>query len=393
MSAIGIEIKNIWSKKMLEKKRPLLQVILLESFRPADTASFDSNTVSLTPSFDHIVKNSISFKRAYSYGTVTRGAQEAVFCGYLGSQDTSLMRGRSEIKVTCLPELIKNSSSPGELFWFHGGEGRFDGQLNFWQKHGIKNVMTIDDFTASAPRTGWGIGDGSFFIRAAQELQNLHKISTHPYLVGMLLSVSNHIPWDLPQDAPPNIQNLAVSHPSYRTTAYTDWALGEYISSLKQSGLWSDSIIIIASDHGTTTTPYAGGAFNTTEAELKNHINLALTGGIIEGALSNLQKQSLQIDEWTAQTDISAFIAYLLNTNDIRVMGESLLISDRHLPLIVDLGKNYYLPVLGKTLSQTEALHAPLETFTDPAERVSVIYNRAFLQLLNEWSKKPKRFD
>jgi hypothetical protein len=346
---ISEKIREQWLASLTSQRKPLLAVVLLESLRPAETGYFAPGSPSLTPTLDKLAASSIVFTNAWSTGSVTRGGQEAVFCGHISSRDTSLMRYDAVAPIRCLSDLLQKPLPAGgtvETFWHHGGNGLFDNQLSFWRKHGMQRIMTQDDFMKDAPQTSWGVGDITFLQKAAQELKERRKAGTAAAQVGMLLTVSNHIPWDLPRDVIPWALPVEAKHLSYRTTAYTDHALRLFMNRLKADGLWDDALIIFASDHGNQVPAYQDIYPDrpTAVARLQSHINFIITGGLAEKALRDLKLTSLRRDVLVSQVDISQFLADTLGLKEFSSMGENPFHDRRHLPVLSRLEQHLFDP-------------------------------------------------
>ncbi len=255
---LGAKIALAYQQRREAKRSPLVITILLESFRPSETSMYagsaEKQKLELTPNIRNLASKGIWYPNAYGVGSVTRAGQEAVNCGFASSLYNSLMREQTSRRWFCLSDLLSQTGVP---FWFHGGEGRFDNQLTFWQRHGIELLLTWDDFTG-LPKGGWGIGDRSLLLRSAEELGNLRQQSTGKPVIGTVLTVSNHIPWELPKDAqldPIFRQTFRGEDRKFLLTAYTDQAVGEFVQTLKAKGLWDDTLLILASDHGSRVDP------------------------------------------------------------------------------------------------------------------------------------------
>ena len=393
-------IKSAVSERLSAGKPVLALTILMESFRPVDIGIYGGHSRSITPNFDALAREGILFQNAYATGGVTRTGQEAVWCGYLGGQETSTMRGREDVRIKCLPALLKAKyGQKADTAWLHGGDGGFDGQRNYWQRQGVNKVTSRDDFDAEAPRTGWGVGDRTVFTHAARHL----AAAEAPLMFSMLLSVSNHIPWDLPGDAPqdPPFSTVATSisgqHPSYLTTAYSDFALGEFIARLKKEDLWNRSVIVVASDHGTLNEAYnqsTSGRADSPErqaAENLSHIALLVTGGLAETALTHESNQKLKerhIKEYVSQAGIAAFWA-----NIFGLAGDFMtpsVFAPQSYPVFSDLGHALYLPRSRSILLKDSISNSDGSDIWSEDERRSILYYRAFTHLINTWGLQPQ---
>jgi hypothetical protein len=346
---ISAKLKEEWQRSLENQRKPLIALVLLESLRPAETGYFAPHAPSLTPHLDQLAASSIVFTNAYSTGSVTRGGQEAVFCGHISSRDTSLMRYDAVAPIRCLSDQLQKPLPQGgraETFWYHGGNGLFDNQLSFWRKHGIQQILTQDHFAAEAPHTSWGVGDITFLQRSAMEIKKRRDSTEADALVGMLLTVSNHIPWDLPSDLVPWALPQNAQHLSYRTTAYTDHALRLFTERLKADGIWGDTLLILASDHGNQVPAYQDIYPDrpTAVARLQSHINLIVTGGLAEKALRDLNLRSMKRTELVSQVDISQLLAETLGLHDFPSMGENPFREERRLPVLSRLEQHLFDP-------------------------------------------------
>ncbi len=385
MHPVAPRLRELFASAVTARAKPLLIIVLLESLRPAETGYFNRKVPSLTPHLDRLADQGIAFTHAYSTGSVTRGGQEAVLCGYLGSRDTSLMRSDTRVQVACLPDLTVRSRLPserGEAFWYHGGDARFDNQLEFWREHQIKETLTERDFAAAVPRTGWGVGDVSFFARAGKELRALRERTPSSYLLGLLLSVTNHIPWQLPRDLPPSaVLPTTSAHPSYITTAYTDAALGQFVEDLRTSGLWTQTVLMVLSDHGNNVPPYSDlyGQDALRDGFLQSHINFFISGGMTEQALRAIDAREVRLDHTVSQAGAAALAAYIVGLPDARFMADNPLRLHSQLPVVARLEESLFVPRLGRLFSEKDVARQVPPT-SPPEERHALLFYRAFLE-------------
>lgn len=331
--------------KMLKdnQEKPLIIVYLMESARYYDTGAYGNKKESLTPKFDMLANTGILFHQVWSVSNVTRGGQEAIWCGYLSAIDRSLMKERQDIEFQCLTDYPEAGAS----FWHHGGEGRFDNQQWFWKKHNVKSTLSIAQIPADAAKTGWGTSDLSLVHHSASSIAELERSTEEPVITGMVLTVSNHIPWELPSDAPKEMNDIAFRgmHPSEKTVFYADHALGEFVAELKKRDLWKRSIMIVTGDHGIRAAALNSRFTNISPDELNSRVPLLISGGIVEHAAINLSQQDKNINLKRSQADIANFIADMLGIDGFKSMGEHLFSTARKRPIFADLGTSVYFPI------------------------------------------------
>lgn len=89
----------------------------------------------------------------------------------------------------------------------------------------------------------WGIHDGPVLDWMAEVQEKL----TEPFLTAWF-SISNHFPFDAPQNCPPHILNRKLK-PSETTAMYTDYVIGQYFKKVSRMPWFSRTIFVITADH------------------------------------------------------------------------------------------------------------------------------------------------
>jgi len=387
---IALELRNEFKQAVLEGKKPLLLIVLLESLRPSEMGFFATPSRSLTPHLDAIASRGISFKNAFATGSVTRGGQEAVLCGLPSQRNFSLMRGGILFKYpSCLFSYIKDSA---ETFWYHGGDGRFDNQLKFWKSQGVHDTLVSANFPTSIPKTSWGIGDITFLETVAQRLRDKKQSTSKPYLFGSALTISNHIPWDIPTDLPADLLKTSPFnkgwHPSHISTSYTDFAIGQFEARLRENALWEDSIIVLISDHGTSLPPY-NNIYNQSKSPslmLLSHIAYIVSGGIPEKILKRMRANQMEFTNVLSQASVATFFLDLIQYSESKSEHQP-----KVLPMMADhpFALKNYLPILSvvedRVFSPLSQRSWPLADIVSKSntDDIEILYFRATIQLFN----------
>ena len=350
-------------------------IVLMESQRPSESSLYQNTENTLTPALDKLGRSGFYFTNAYSTGLVTRTAQEAVLCGTRSGQETSFMRGRSDAFFPCLPLQVKKLKLPYHFNWIHGGEPKFDSQVQFWRNQQMDKLVSSVEMPANEFATGWGASDVTLFEYAAAFLADNDKDGSTN--ISTILTVTNHIPWDLPKD----IEIASKStQPSYLTTNYSDTALNMFVENLKASKIWETALLIVVSDHGNLEPPYNDLYANKTNKNRYSlsHVNLIISGGIAESVRTENPQIAAKIGRYVSQADIASTIA---NLNDIpfKTMGGNLFYKERLSPVYTDMGDGIFIPALDHFVPRDALLSkVPLETF-------EAIYHKAYLRLINFW--------
>jgi phosphoglycerol transferase MdoB-like AlkP superfamily enzyme len=397
-------IKGAFEMRRQQQRKPLVLILLLESLRPEDIGFFHpaASAPTLTPRIDQLAAESVTFMHAYSTSNVTRGGQEAAFCGHLSGVGTSMMRERPDIQLACLPQLLPHAFT----FWLHGGRGEFDSQEQFWRRHGVDLVLTQSEFAADTPKTGWGVSDRALMQKSLPVLTRIHD-ETRPdaFSLGMILTVSNHIPWSVPEDCPdelgPLLREIKDRHPSFQSTAYMDSAVGLLIDGLKQQQLWQDTILIAASDHGAALPAYypqPDDGWLTAHEESLGHIFLAVGGGIVEEALNQMKPQQpgqrgVKITDYTSAASIAPFIHFLARDTEkkaARFFMPPLFSAPGRMPVMVNFGTSVYFPA-DKVLFTKDEIMGRIPVPLSEERLLLMTYVRTVFNLLDRPRPKPAK--
>jgi hypothetical protein len=383
--------RSEFRQKIQAGKKPVIMVVLLESLRPSETGLYSSSPQSLTPNLDQIASKGFTFLKAYSTGSVTRGGQEAVLCGLQSHRNHSLMRGGILFQYpSCL---FNEFTGKGDTFWYHGGDARFDNQLQFWQSQKVKDTLVSDDFPASAARTSWGVGDLTFLSETSKHIAKKRLLTPYNYLFGSVLTISNHIPWDIPADLPQTKLSeppfTLGKHPSHQSTAYLDYAIGKFVDNLKELSIWENSIVIFLSDHGTSLPPFNNiyEDHQNKELMLYSHIVYIISGGLTEQIISREENIETKINTVTSQSSVAPFIADLIehsssieNTSSfskLLMLAEHPFSKRRERPIISTLEETLFSPENNRSWKIAE-INAGKEN-----NDLEVLYYRAIIQMYN----------
>ncbi len=148
------------------------------------------------------------------------------------------------------------------LFFYYGSNPAFDNMQSFLQYHGFDHLMTEKDYVEEKRHHGWAVPD-RIVLSQALAASNARPPNESQY--NLVMTLTNHHPFDRPEDLPPQVEKrvraaVANRDPSVGeddlkrldTLSYTDFALGEILSTLEASSAAADSLIVIGGDHSTS---------------------------------------------------------------------------------------------------------------------------------------------
>ena len=361
-SKFSLNIKNS-VKNILDKKEPIyFWIVLLESYKPQHGKNlFPQNSVSFEPFTDDLAKNSLSFKNAWTAGGHTRIGQQAALCGIYSGAFSDAVLHVYRYSFKCLQELIaeKYQEQSYSVYW-QAVNLRFQNFYNFfWSTHHFDRIIGPDNFHSNAPSTGWGVSDRTLIKYLLNQLK-LNPMKDKLIQLHAISTVTNHGPFQTPSDMfsyPENYFSKAQGDDA-RTVYYTDQTLKELIMGLKslpitsrdlKESIWDHSVIFIVNDHGVNTfdSIYPNGHVRTELEELddNNRANLILSGGIIQKEIKTMDSnEKFKIENsLKSQVDIYSTVLDVLNYKHIHSLGESLLNTNRSLPVIPEPSESFYV--------------------------------------------------
>ena len=129
--------------------------------------------------------------------------------------------------------------------FFYGGFGVFDNVKPFMIANGFQSFVEETDFPVETFRTIWGVADEFVFDKMLEQHQAAHQAG-RPWL-GAVMTVSNHKPYSWPSG---RFDWPEAASKRRGAVHYADWALGRYLTQMKDAGLLEHTVVLIAGDHG-----------------------------------------------------------------------------------------------------------------------------------------------
>lgn len=131
---------------------------------------------------------------------------------------------------------------------FHGDVPSFWNRDNTYKSWGYDYFFSSQYYKEKADYTvGYGLKDKIFFRDSAKYLQQLPQ----PFY-AKLITLTNHYPYEIDKqntDFPATKTGDKTVDPYVQTAHYLDEAFGEFLTYMKQSGLYKNSMIVLYGDH------------------------------------------------------------------------------------------------------------------------------------------------
>lgn len=283
-SMLGYNTESVDSEPLLTTKRPNVVIILMEGCGGEFVHAVDSTaSADITPNLNRIAAEGVVFTHVYANSFRTDRGTVCALSGFPSFPDLSVMKEPRYCEK--LPSIAASLKRNGYATSFlYGGDANFTNTRGYLQSTGYDKVDGDEAFPASVRRThNWGVTDR---ITLDTLYHRITRMPQHrPWHIGML-TLASHEPWGVPYE---RIKGDEVAN----AMAYLDHCIGEFVSRLKNTPQWENTLIVLLPDHG---IPY--GRYTNADDERKDRIPVIFTGGAV--------KEHRVIGTLCNQTDLAA---------------------------------------------------------------------------------------
>lgn len=202
----------------------------------------------LTPNYDRLTSEGLSFTNLYCTGTRSVRGIEAVVTGFLPSPSESVVKlSNSQSGFYTLAEALKQQGY--DTSFIYGGMANFDNMAGFFNGNGFENIIDEPDFDASktAMHGTWGYSDEDLVVKANEYFK---QQGDKPFF-SLMFSTSNHEPFEFPDGRIElyDKQKQTV----HNAMKYADFAIGKFFELAKKEAYFKNTIFIVIADHNTRT--------------------------------------------------------------------------------------------------------------------------------------------
>lgn len=128
--------------------------------------------------------------------------------------------------------------------------------VEFWNRSAMYPALGFDryydaKFFGGEDQVFFGASDEVLYRKTSEELRKMNE-SGKPFYAQVISQTAHH-PYTIPEskhkmELPERYEGTMVGD-YIRAQNYADFALGQFIDELKQSGVWDDSLIVVYGDH------------------------------------------------------------------------------------------------------------------------------------------------
>ncbi len=230
--------------------QPNIVIVIMESWS-ADKIDALGAKLNVSPHFDSLCNKGILFTQFYANGVRTNHGIPAILCTFPYVSGRSIMRRyAAEHSFRSLAETLKDYNYTN--IFAYGGDIEFDNMQGFLRAAGYEKFYAERDFDRSKKLGKWGIPDHNIFEKLAREIQSFKR----PFNLA-IMTLSNHDPYLIPDERFRLYNDTIADSKRLNTFYYSDWAIGQFIDSLRQYPSFDSTIFVFTADH----CPYQTGPF------------------------------------------------------------------------------------------------------------------------------------
>jgi len=308
-----------FAKSHFSKEKNIILVIL-ESFGWHHIGYLGGTKT--TPNLDNLTKNALYFTNLYAVGTRTSWGVSSILTSLypLPTREYVKASKAQHNFYTVAKTLKKHNYSTTFLY---GGDANFDNMRGFMLANGFDNVYGKESFSSSQylQRT-WGYCDEDLYDKAFKMIQKEKK----PFFLT-LLTLSSHQPFDYPRGKTKPYKDAPLAGFA-NSIKYADYALGKFVTRLKESGILKDTIVVFVADH-------CSKAYSKNNVPIdKYKIAAMIVSDDFKGG-KNYNKIASQIDIAPTMLDIAGI------SDTLPTMGQSVLSFERNSALLLANKRNF----------------------------------------------------
>ncbi|TJY40864.1 LTA synthase family protein [Cohnella pontilimi] len=224
----------------------VIQVEALQKF----LLNTEIDGVELTPNLNKLVKESLYFPHFYQMvgqGN-TADAEFVVNTSFLIPPYGAASQDYGGLKLPSMPRVL--AANGYETATFHTNDVKFWNRNELYKALGFGRYYDKEYF-GDDDLVFFGSSDEVLYRKTSDKLLEMSE-SGKPFY-AQLITMSSHHPFNIPEgkvklQLPDRFQGTLVG--DYITAQnYADYALGQFIARLKETGLWDKSVIVLYGDH------------------------------------------------------------------------------------------------------------------------------------------------
>ncbi|MFT5723825.1 MAG: phosphoglycerol transferase MdoB-like AlkP superfamily enzyme [Bacteroidia bacterium] len=277
-------------------------LVVLESFT-ANVVSSIGGLEGVTPNLNAWMEKGMSYDHFYSSGDRSDKGLTTLFTGFPALPNSRLLSHPT--KLSNAPSVYKGFHDRGYYTsFYYGGNLDFANLKLLFSDGNLDQIVTRDDIDSKS-NGKWGVRDGEMFNNFYQDVSTQKQ----PFF-STLYTLSSHEPFDIPTVS---FSSDSLTSDFYKALYYTDSCFGAFMSDLKKSDIWENTVVVVTADHGVKNPGNL-----VLLSPRKYRIPLLLTGGAV--------KTKRRYSHYCSHTDIpySLEISFLGGTDEAYKFSKSI---------------------------------------------------------------------
>lgn len=228
------------TSSVLTVKRPNVVLVVLEGWS-ADLIEPLGGYAGVTPHFNEMLKNGISFDSCYASGSLSDQGMAAVFSAFPAQPKTSIITQPDKYtKLPCLSTAFNNAGYATSFMF--GGQLSYGNIRAYMYYNQFARITEEKDFEAAIPKGKLGAHDQYLYER---QLRDLAK-EKQPFFAAMF-TLSTHGPFDIPMQT---VLNWGGKEKEYINSAfYADRCIHNFLESARKQPWYNNTLFVFVPDH------------------------------------------------------------------------------------------------------------------------------------------------
>lgn len=227
--------------------KPHIVIIILESFG-SNLAGKSVQGIPLTPKFNTWTSRGMYFSDFYANGPRTHHGVVSTISGFPSVLGGNLARRKGTRVFHTLADMLRDRNYHS-VYWHNGNAGYDD--LDLIIRQSFDEIRDRSDLGKVSFENNWGACDQDLYREVLREFQ---KHDSTPTLT-VLMTVSNHLPYDIPPAFRYGHPELKQLTPMEQGMLYADRALGDFLDSCSKLPRHRNTYYFILGDHAEMYKP------------------------------------------------------------------------------------------------------------------------------------------
>ncbi len=224
---------------LLNTNRPNVLFIQMESFGGKFVKEL-GGLPDVAPELSRLIPQGVWWTGYYSNSFRTDRGTVALQSGCVTHPTVSLMRQTEyHSQLSSMPQALRDQGY--HTSYMYAGAMTNMGKRQYLSHLGYDTLYDYTAFRSADLATSWGAYDETAAVRVVELLQQ-HVDQPEQLWMHTFQTISGHEPWVVPYHR--------LEDEKLNAFAYTDHVVGQLVSTLRNSPLWDNLLIIIIPDHG-----------------------------------------------------------------------------------------------------------------------------------------------